>query len=83
MCPASSDASKHVKMENAGWMGWVASFCGPASIGCAEMLDGLIFLAGVRNQQIVVKHWAFLPSGPATADCRETLGSMNVSRSQR
>ena len=35
-----SDASKHLKMKNAGWMGWVASFCGPASIGCAKMLAG-------------------------------------------
>ena len=33
-----SNASKHLEMKNAGWMGWVASFCGPASIGCAEML---------------------------------------------
>ena len=45
-----SNVSKHLKMKNAGWMGWVASFCGPASIGCAEMLAGLIFLAGLTNQ---------------------------------
>ena len=37
-------------MKNAGWMGWAASFRGPASIGCAEMLAGLIFLAGLTNQ---------------------------------
>ena len=41
-----SNVSKHLEMKNAGWMGWAASFCGPASIGCAEMLAGLIFLAG-------------------------------------
>ena len=45
-----SDASKHLKMKNGGWMAWVASFRGPASIGCAEMLAGLIFLAGLTNQ---------------------------------
>ena len=39
-----SDAGKHVKMENAGWMGWVARFRWPASNGCAEMLAGLIGL---------------------------------------
>ena len=45
-----SNVSKHLEMKNAGWMGWAASFCGPASIGCAEMLAGLIFLAGLTNQ---------------------------------
>ena len=45
-----SDASKHLEMKNAGWMGWVASFLGPASIGCAEMLAGSIALAGLANQ---------------------------------
>ena len=45
-----SSISKHLKMKNAGWMGWAASFRGPASIGCSEMLAGLIFLAGLASQ---------------------------------
>ena len=50
-----SGASKHVKMKNAGWTGWVASFRGPASIGWAEMLAVLIFLAGLETSQHFLK----------------------------
>ena len=50
-----SDVSKHVKMKNAGWMGCVARFRGPASIGFAEMLAGLILLVGLRTSQHFLK----------------------------
>ena len=41
-----SGASKHLEMKNAGWMGWVASFHDPASIGTQKVIP-----RGAHNTQ--------------------------------